>query len=92
MNRTHKSLAADTPYQMFVLSLCLWALGTLAASAFLPLDQDTETILIYADTAVCGLFFLYRAPKRLRLGEEALTEAGGLKNPARDRTDRERFK
>jgi voltage-gated potassium channel len=56
---------------MFMLSLCLWALGTLAAGAVLPLDEETETILIYADTAVCALFLLdflgamYRAPTRL---------------------------
>jgi voltage-gated potassium channel len=65
-----KPLADLTPYQLFMLMLCLWALATLAASAFIPMDDDTETILIYADTAVCGLFFLdflgtlYRSPHR----------------------------
>jgi voltage-gated potassium channel len=62
---------AVTPYQLFMLSLCVWAIATLAAGVLLPLDPETETILVYADTAVCGLFFLdflyalYHAPRRL---------------------------
>jgi voltage-gated potassium channel len=53
-----------------MLSLCIWALLTLSASVFLPLDPGTKSILSYADTFVCGLFFadflhtLYRAPRK----------------------------
>jgi len=47
-------------------------MGTLAAGALLPLDDETDTILIYADTLVCGLFLLdflltlYRSQHRMR--------------------------
>ena len=53
-----------------MLALCIWALLTLSASAFLRLDPSTKSILFYADTFVCGLFFvdflhtLYRAPRK----------------------------
>ena len=61
-----------TPYQFFMLALCLWALLTLGAGAFFSLDPEIQTILLYADTAICGLFFLdflhslYTAPNKLR--------------------------
>jgi voltage-gated potassium channel len=61
-----------TPYQFFMLALCLWALLTLGAGTFFKLDPETRAILVYADTAVCGLFFLdfayslYTAPNRIR--------------------------
>jgi voltage-gated potassium channel len=45
-----------TPYQLFMLTLCAWALLVLAADAFLPLQESTREILQYADNAVCGLF------------------------------------
>jgi voltage-gated potassium channel len=68
-----RKLAADIgAYQMFMLALCLWALTALAASTFLHLDPATQTILEYADLAVCGLFFvdfLYtfaHAPQKMR--------------------------
>jgi voltage-gated potassium channel len=61
-----------TPYQFFMLCLCLWALLILGAGSFLKLSESTEQILLYADYAVCLLFFadflhsLYAAPNKLR--------------------------
>lgn len=49
------------------LAVLLVAIGTM-----LPLDDDTQEIFRYADTAICGLFFLdflvtlVRAPRKLR--------------------------
>jgi voltage-gated potassium channel len=69
-NQARKLVEGITPYQVFMLALCVWALITLSASAFLPLDPSTKSILLYADTFVCGLFFvdflytLYRAPRK----------------------------
>lgn len=59
------------PYQLFMLALCLWALGSLGTKTFWALDPEVETVLDYADNVACGLFFLdflislYRAPNRL---------------------------
>jgi voltage-gated potassium channel len=61
-----------TPYQFFMLCLCVWALLTLAAGSFFELSGGTQSILVYADYAVCLLFFLdflyslYTAPNRRR--------------------------
>lgn len=58
------------PYQVFMLALCLYALGTLAFESFFLVDPSTHKILKYADNAVCALFFLdflislYRAPNK----------------------------
>lgn len=60
-----------SPYQLFMLALCLWALLALAAGTVLSLDAETLTVLEFADNAVCGLFLvdfllnLYKAPRRL---------------------------
>jgi voltage-gated potassium channel len=59
-------------YQLFMLSLCLFALLALAMDTLLPLATPTRDVLRYADTAVCALFFvdfvvqLARAPNRWR--------------------------
>jgi voltage-gated potassium channel len=59
-------------YQLFMLVLCLMALGFMAARVAGHLDPETLTILDYADYVVCGLFFidflisLIRAPDRVR--------------------------
>lgn len=64
------SARSVTPYQVFMLILCLWALLILGLASFLRLDPGTQTILDYADTAVCILFLadfvnsLARAPRR----------------------------
>jgi voltage-gated potassium channel len=47
-----------SPYQLFMLALCGWALLLLAAATFVRLDDSTRTILNYADYAVCFLFLL----------------------------------
>lgn len=60
-----------TPYQLFMLVLCLWALLVLGGASFFPVDPATQTILDYADIVICVLFladFLHcfaRAPRRL---------------------------
>jgi len=59
-------------YQMFMLVLCLYALGALAAQAAIRLDSETRGVLDYADYTVCALFFVdfvisvLRAPNRWR--------------------------
>lgn len=61
-----------SPYQLFMLALCVWALLSLAIGTAVPLSPETLTVLDYADTAVCALFFadflytLYTAPNRWR--------------------------
>src|SRR4051812_2994907 len=75
-NRRDESARADArdvgPYQLFILCLCIWAILSLGAQVAMPVDSPTSTILLYADTAVCGIFLidflrsLYRAPNRVR--------------------------
>jgi voltage-gated potassium channel len=55
-DRTNVRLSG--PYQLFMLMLCLFALMTLAADTIVPLAPSTRDVLRYADTAVCGVFFL----------------------------------
>ncbi len=70
MPASDSSDAKSQPYQVFMLALCLYALGVLTADSFFSLDPSTRTILEYTDNAVCGLFFLdfvislIRAPSR----------------------------
>ncbi len=45
-------------YQLFMLALCLYALGALAAHSFLSLSDATVQILDYTDTGVCFMFLL----------------------------------
>ncbi|MCA9441558.1 MAG: ion transporter, partial [Candidatus Omnitrophica bacterium] len=59
------------PYNVFMLSLCVYVLAILAAHTFFPLDEDTVYILDRLDTVVC-IFFLFdfvwsflAAPKKL---------------------------
>ena len=47
-----------SPYQFFMLVLCLWSIVSLGAGSLWTLDGDTQTILSYADNAVCGLFLV----------------------------------
>lgn len=62
----------DPAYQLFMLSLCLLALVSLAAQSTLKIDEESRSILQYADTGVCLIFFmdflscLYRAENRWR--------------------------
>lgn len=45
-------------YQIFMLALCLYAIGALAARTAIHFNEETVTILDTADYAVCGVFFL----------------------------------
>ena len=59
-------------YQMFMLALCLYALGVMAVQRLTNLEHTTAAILNYADWMVCALFFadflasLRRAERPLR--------------------------
>ena len=59
-------------YQFFMLVLCLYALGALAAQRIVVLSPETRGVLDYADYLVCALFFvdfvvsLVRAPRPWR--------------------------
>jgi len=59
MSTAAKNFTQDiTPYEFFMLCLCLWALLALGANSALDLNPSTQQILTYADYTVCGLFFL----------------------------------
>lgn len=45
-------------YQLFMLALCIFAIGTLAIHSLFSLSDSTKQILEYADTGICGLFLL----------------------------------
>lgn len=58
---SHPATASDksvTPYQLFMLAICLASVGLLAFEAALPLGGPTRTVIGYGDTVLCGLFFL----------------------------------
>jgi voltage-gated potassium channel len=46
------------PYQLFMLTLCVWALLVLGTSTFVHWSDSTRLICAYADDVVCGLFFI----------------------------------
>ena len=48
----------SAPYLVFVLLLSIYAVGALAVSTFVELPPSTRSVLGYADTAVCVLFFV----------------------------------
>jgi len=58
------------PYQFFMLVLCLWSIGSMGLGTLWQLDDETQTILSYADNAVCALFLtdflynVYTAPRK----------------------------
>lgn len=49
---------ASVPYQLFMLTLCIYAIGALAAETLGAVDPDVSVIIDYADLAVCFVFFL----------------------------------
>lgn len=59
-----------SPYQLFMLALCIVTLIFLGFSTALPLDSGSREIIEYVDTVACALFFadflhsLYAAPHR----------------------------
>ena len=50
--------AESLPYQLFMLALCVFTLLVLTTEVVLRVDGQTRVLLDYADTAICGLFFL----------------------------------
>jgi voltage-gated potassium channel len=67
-----ENLALSPAYQLFMLVLCLFALGTLAARTLMQLEPSTAGILDLADRGVCVIFLfdflhsLWRAPSKWR--------------------------
>ena len=55
---TMRSVSRSHAYHLFMLAVCLYALGALAAHTFLTLTTSVSQILDYADTGVCFLFFI----------------------------------
>lgn len=48
----------SSPYQLFILGLCLYALAALAVQTVFTLDRETTALLDIVDTGVCAVFFL----------------------------------
>lgn len=46
------------PYQLFMLGLCIYAVGALAIETMVRVSPDTSTILEYTDLVVCAVFLL----------------------------------
>lgn len=44
-------------YELFMLALCLYALGLLVVTSFVPLAPGARQMLEWSDSAVCVLFF-----------------------------------
>lgn len=67
-----RSEERQVPYLLFTLVLSLYAVVALAVTTFVELPAETRTLLEYADTAVCALFFVdfvvtfAKAPNRLK--------------------------
>jgi voltage-gated potassium channel len=54
--------ARGSSYQLFMLALCIFALGTFTIDRLVRLEPDVSALVQYADTAVCMVFlvdFLY---------------------------------
>ncbi len=72
MRDTAAARHSPKPYELFMLCLSLFALAAIATTAFVPITGESRTILQWADTLVCALFFVdflvlfYRAPSRWR--------------------------
>lgn len=63
----------DSPsYQLFMLALCVCSLLALSANVLVQEATEVRRLIVYADTAVCAIFFvdfllsLYRADNRWR--------------------------
>jgi len=69
MNRG-ETRPVSASYELFMLVLCLYALGALAAQSVIRFEPETQGIFDYADFAVCAFFFVdfvvsfLRAPNR----------------------------
>jgi voltage-gated potassium channel len=47
-----------SPYDIFILGLCIFALISIAMDTFFHLDSNTRLILTWSDTCVCIIFFI----------------------------------
>jgi voltage-gated potassium channel len=47
-----------SPYQLFMLGLCVLVLAMLAVAVLVPLSAATRQVLAYADTCICAVFLL----------------------------------
>ncbi len=72
MTGSAKRRTVHISYQLFMLVLCAYAIAALAVQTFVSIKPGTQTILVYADHAVCAVFLadfifnLTRAPDRWR--------------------------
>jgi voltage-gated potassium channel len=72
LTSTSKLLGDISPYQLFMLALCIFALSLVGVETVLQLDPATSTILQYADNFLCLLFLadfvanVISAPNRMR--------------------------
>lgn len=76
-------------YELFVLALCVVALGTIVAQHAFRLDPEIEIVLDYADSLICVglaldfLITLWRAPNRWKSIEWVVFESVPSRGPAR---------
>lgn len=72
MTSSTPAKAPVTAYQLFILSVSIWALLSIGAGIFFQLSADTRVILRYADIIACVIFLfdfgvnLVRAPEKGR--------------------------
>jgi voltage-gated potassium channel len=72
MTASPPAKAPLTAYQLFILSVSIWALLAIGADLFFRLAAETRVILRYADIIACLIFLadfgvnLYRAPDKRR--------------------------
>lgn len=58
MDTSQAESRSVSPYQLFMLVLCLYALLALAMHSFLALGEETRRLLEWTDNVVCLLFLL----------------------------------
>jgi voltage-gated potassium channel len=67
-----ESFDKPSPYQIFMLALCFYALFALGIEHVIPIDKETKEIIDIVDVAVCAVFFvdfifnMVRAPSKWR--------------------------
>lgn len=72
MREDSRVIEPSAGYQLFMLVLCIFALGQLGVQAVFRLEPATREVIEYADLGVCVIFFvdflitLARSPDRLR--------------------------
>ena len=72
MTATESPKAPLSAYQLFILSVSVWALLSIGAGMFFRLGSETRVILHYADIIACVIFLIdfgvnfYRAPEKGR--------------------------